>query len=153
MGRVYGVLDKKVGGIMLYEMLTGKVPYGGDSPFSVALKHKTEKPKDPRKRIISKRFQVKLVSKKLLLPALIILGLSFFAIILWQKASRKGPALIPSERPSLAVMYFKNNTIFLRRPETIFLSDPSKQSCPGKKLLDEKAGGHDIQKRENKMDG
>jgi len=35
-------------GIILYEMVTGQVPFQGDSPLSTALKHKTEKPRDPR---------------------------------------------------------------------------------------------------------
>lgn len=35
-------------GIILYEMMTGRVPFEGDTPLSIALKHKTEIPKDPR---------------------------------------------------------------------------------------------------------
>ena len=35
-------------GVILFEMLTGRVPFGGDTPFAVALKHKTETPPDPR---------------------------------------------------------------------------------------------------------
>lgn len=35
-------------GTILYEMLTGRVPFQGKSPISIAFKHKTEKPKDPR---------------------------------------------------------------------------------------------------------
>ncbi len=35
-------------GVILYEMVTGKVPFEGDTALSVALKHKTEAPKDPR---------------------------------------------------------------------------------------------------------
>jgi tetratricopeptide (TPR) repeat protein len=35
-------------GVVLYEMLTGKVPFEGDNALSVALKHKTETPNDPR---------------------------------------------------------------------------------------------------------
>jgi serine/threonine protein kinase/tetratricopeptide (TPR) repeat protein len=35
-------------GVVLYEMLTGKVPFEGDNALSVALKHKTEIPHDPR---------------------------------------------------------------------------------------------------------
>jgi serine/threonine protein kinase/Tfp pilus assembly protein PilF len=34
-------------GAILYEMLTGKVPFEGDTALAIALKHKTEKPKDP----------------------------------------------------------------------------------------------------------
>ena len=35
-------------GVILYEMVTGKVPFKGDTALSVALKHKTEVPADPR---------------------------------------------------------------------------------------------------------
>ncbi|MCK4646214.1 MAG: protein kinase [Candidatus Aminicenantes bacterium] len=35
-------------GVMLYEMMTGRVPFEGDTSLSIALKHKTEIPKDPR---------------------------------------------------------------------------------------------------------
>ncbi len=34
-------------GVVLYEMLTGRVPFRGDSPISVALKHIQEKPDKP----------------------------------------------------------------------------------------------------------
>jgi serine/threonine protein kinase/tetratricopeptide (TPR) repeat protein len=36
-------------GIILYEMLTGRVPFEGDTPLSIAVKHKIEPPPDPRK--------------------------------------------------------------------------------------------------------
>jgi serine/threonine-protein kinase len=36
-------------GVILYEMVTGGVPFKGDTAFSVALKHKTQLPQDPRK--------------------------------------------------------------------------------------------------------
>ena len=35
-------------GVILYEMVTGRVPFDGDTPLSIALKHKTEAPPDPR---------------------------------------------------------------------------------------------------------
>ncbi len=35
-------------GIILYEMVTGKVPFEGDTSLSIALKHKTEMPENPR---------------------------------------------------------------------------------------------------------
>ncbi len=36
-------------GAILYEMLTGKQPYGGESSLSIALKHKTDPAPDPKK--------------------------------------------------------------------------------------------------------
>jgi serine/threonine protein kinase len=35
--------------VILYEMVTGSVPFKRDTAFSVALKHKTKLPSDPRK--------------------------------------------------------------------------------------------------------
>jgi serine/threonine-protein kinase len=36
-------------GIILYEMVTGSVPFKGDTALSVAIKHKTQIPSDPKK--------------------------------------------------------------------------------------------------------
>ncbi len=35
-------------GVILYEMATGRVPFEGETPLGIAMKHKSEKPKDPR---------------------------------------------------------------------------------------------------------
>ncbi|GAI38692.1 unnamed protein product, partial [marine sediment metagenome] len=35
-------------GVILYEMVTGRVPFEGDTSLSIVLKHKTEIPRDPR---------------------------------------------------------------------------------------------------------
>jgi serine/threonine protein kinase len=35
-------------GVIVYEMVTGEVPFKGNTPFSVALKHKSEFPREPR---------------------------------------------------------------------------------------------------------
>ena len=35
-------------GVIMFEMVTGQVPFRGDTPLSVALKHKLETPPDPR---------------------------------------------------------------------------------------------------------
>ncbi len=34
-------------GVILYEMLTGEVPFKGETPLSIAIKHKSEAPRDP----------------------------------------------------------------------------------------------------------
>lgn len=36
-------------GIILYEAVTGRLPFEGDTPLSIAVKHKIEMPSDPRK--------------------------------------------------------------------------------------------------------
>ncbi len=52
-----GFIDEKSDlyslGIALYEMVTGRVPFDGDSPVSVALKHIQEKPIEPVKIVPS----------------------------------------------------------------------------------------------------
>ena len=35
-------------GIVLYEMVTGRIPFEGDTPLSIAMKHKTEAPQNPK---------------------------------------------------------------------------------------------------------
>ena len=35
-------------GVILFEMLTGELPFTGDTPFSIGMKHKGEEPRDPR---------------------------------------------------------------------------------------------------------
>jgi serine/threonine protein kinase/tetratricopeptide (TPR) repeat protein len=35
-------------GIILYEMVAGQLPFEGDTPFTVGMKHKSETPRDPR---------------------------------------------------------------------------------------------------------
>ena len=35
-------------GVILYEMTTGHVPFEGDTPFTIGVKHKSERPRNPR---------------------------------------------------------------------------------------------------------
>ncbi len=144
-------------GVILFEMVTGSVPFKGDSALSVALKHKAQLPQDPRKlnpeisedmsRLIlvcmekdrERRYQraeelledlrnieegfplgtkirprretfgIGLIRRKLFIPALVIV-LVIIGIIIWHPWSQKETVPLPSDKPSLAVMYFQNNT-------------------------------------------
>jgi tetratricopeptide (TPR) repeat protein len=150
-------------GVILFEMLTGRIPFEGETPISVAMMHKSVKPPVPKKfnaqipddlsRIVLKclekdrkdRYQdvgdllsefqameeglptservipkgtpvtekeitLSLKPKKALIPLLVILALVVITLGIRQFVSKKEAVLIPSDKPSLAVMYFKNNT-------------------------------------------
>ena len=151
-------------GVILYEMVTGRVPFEGDTPFTVGIKHKSETPKDPRalneqisgdlssvilkclekdkdkryqsaqevrselvniaagiptteriipekKPITSREITVTLGLKKLFVPALVFVGLIATAVILWQFVLKKDATPpVPSDKPSLAILYFENNS-------------------------------------------
>jgi tetratricopeptide (TPR) repeat protein len=150
-------------GVILYEMMTGQVPFEGDTPFTIGVKHKSEIPKDPkgindqipedlskvimrclekdkdkryqsagevrseleniekgiptteriipeRKPFTSREITVTLGIKKLFFPALIVAAIIIAAVVIWQLLPQKETILPPSGKPSLAVMYFKNNT-------------------------------------------
>jgi tetratricopeptide (TPR) repeat protein len=150
-------------GIILYEMLTGRVPFEGDTALAVAVKHKTEMPKAPteynkqipedlshlimrclekdkekryqsvdelsselsniekgvptaertipeRKPLTSREITVQVSVKKLLLPAAVAAVVIIAALFIWKLLPKKETGALPSGKPSLAVMYFENNT-------------------------------------------
>ena len=151
-------------GVILYEMVTGRVPFEGDTPFSIGVKQKSEIPRPPKEineqipedlnRVIlkcmekdkEKRFQgvgelhselmglekgiptterivperkpltsreitVQFSLKKLLIPAIVIVAVVSIGLILWQVLPGKKTApLATSGKPSLAVVYFMNQT-------------------------------------------
>jgi len=150
-------------GVILYEMVTGRVPFEGDTALSIALKHKSEAPRNPREinaqipedlnRLIlkcmekdrEKRFKgadellselvtieqgiptaekviprripltareitLQFKLKKLFIPAVVVIALVIISVIIWRIIPQKEVVPIPSDKPFLAVMYFKNNT-------------------------------------------
>jgi len=150
-------------GIILYEMLTGRVPFEGDTALSIAMKQKGEMPKDPKslnpsipddlsrlilkcldkdkvqryqsatelrgeldriekgipaaKRIVpekkpftSREITVKFKLRKLYLPALGLLLVAAAAIVFWKVLAKKKAAPPPSGKPTVAILYFENNT-------------------------------------------
>ncbi|NIM59421.1 MAG: protein kinase [Candidatus Aminicenantes bacterium] len=150
-------------GVILYEMATGRVPFEGETPFTIGVKHKSEEPRDPkelneqipedlshvilkclekdkekryqspgevhaelskmekgipttervipeRKPLTSREITVQFTLKKLFIPALVVVAVIVAAVIVWQLLPKKEAVFIPSDKPSLAVMYFKNKT-------------------------------------------
>ncbi len=150
-------------GVILYEMVTGRLPFEGDTPLSVAVKHKTEAPQNPkeintqipedlsrlilrcmekdkekryqsagevraeleniekgipttekvipkRKPLTSREITVTFGLKKLFIPGLVIVALVLIGVIALQFLPPKKSVPLPSGKPSLAVMYFENNT-------------------------------------------
>jgi len=150
-------------GVILYEMVAGRIPFDGETPFSIALKHKSEKPQDPteinpqipenisrlimrclekdrekryqtaeelladigkieegipteervipkRRPTISREITVTFNLKKILIPALAVVALAVIALLIFKPFPEREVVPAPSDKPSLAVMYFKNNT-------------------------------------------
>ncbi|MDH5385787.1 MAG: protein kinase, partial [Candidatus Aminicenantes bacterium] len=150
-------------GVILYEMVTGRVPFEGDTPFSIGVKQKSEIPRPPKElneqipedlnrvilkcmekekekrhqsvgelhselmdlekgiptteRVISERkpftsreITVQFSLKKLMIPGLAIIAIITAAIVIWQLIPKKATVLTPSDRPSIAILYFMNET-------------------------------------------
>jgi tetratricopeptide (TPR) repeat protein len=150
-------------GVILYEMVTGRAPFEGETPLGIAMKHKSEVPPDPRqinaqltedlsrvimrclekdkekryqtagevssellniekgmptterivpekKPITSREITVKFSLRKLFLPALIVVAVAIIGLIIWRFIPRKEAMPVPSDKPSLAIVYFENNS-------------------------------------------
>jgi len=150
-------------GIILYELVTGKLPFEGDTPLSVAVKHKIEEPRAPQdinaqipgdlNRVIlkcmakdkkeryqsaqellsdlkkieegvpttekfipkkktqtSKQITLNIEPKKIWIPALIVLAAAVLIFMIIKFIPKRMITAKGDGRPSLAVMYFENNT-------------------------------------------
>jgi serine/threonine protein kinase/Tfp pilus assembly protein PilF len=150
-------------GVILYEMVTGRIPFEGETPLGIAMKQKSEMPKDPREfnaqipeelsrviltclekdkdnryqsagevrseldrietgmptteRIVPKRrpgtsreITVTFNLRKLFIPAFIVLAIVVVIFVILKLLPPKEILPVPSDKPSVAVMYFKNNT-------------------------------------------
>ncbi|MGD8536912.1 MAG: protein kinase, partial [Candidatus Aminicenantes bacterium] len=149
-------------GVIIFEMLTGQAPFSGETPYSVAFKHKTEPPPDPKEmnvqipeklsrvilkcmekakedryqkaeelfsdltqiekaiptteRVVPKRKpstvkekRISIGSKKLLIPALVVVLLAILVgAVLW--IFRGGESMLIAEPISVMVVDFQNLT-------------------------------------------
>jgi tetratricopeptide (TPR) repeat protein/tRNA A-37 threonylcarbamoyl transferase component Bud32 len=150
-------------GVILYEMLVGRVPFEGETLLGIAMKHKSQPPQNPkelnpqipddlnrmvlkcleknkekryqsagemlteigkietaipvtdrvvpkRKTVTAKQITVTFGVRKLVVPALVAVLVIAAGLILLRLLAKKRAAPPPSGKPSLVVMYFKNNT-------------------------------------------
>ena len=117
-------------GVVMYEMVTGRVPFDSDTPVSVALKHMQEEPIEP----------IKIKSE---LPQ------SVNDIIM--KAMRKDA----NERYQSATEMIRDLELALKHPEEQFVSAPSMGDFPTQKIsLDyaEKLQKQETRKKAGKLD-
>jgi serine/threonine protein kinase/Flp pilus assembly protein TadD/TolA-binding protein len=70
----------------------------------------TERFVPERKPLTSREITVQVSMKKLIIPAVIVLALAVIAVLIWQLIPQKGAISPSTDKPSLAIMYFENNT-------------------------------------------
>lgn len=151
-------------GVILYEMVTGRVPFEGETALSIAMKHKGESPKNPkeynaqisddlchlilkclekdrekryqsaaevgseltniekgkpttertapgRKPLTSREITLQFSLRKLFIPALILISVVIVGLVVWKVLLKdRTVPFSPSDKPSLAVVYFMNQT-------------------------------------------
>lgn len=150
-------------GIILYEMVTGKVPFTGDTPISITIKHVEEAPKSPkelaphipedlnhlilkclaknkehryqsamqlskelaeigesikdtkrvprrRKPTFFKHFTRPFGLPKYFFPFLVLVLAIALILSIWKPWEGRTSLPLPDDKPSLAILYFKNNT-------------------------------------------
>jgi serine/threonine protein kinase/Tfp pilus assembly protein PilF len=150
-------------GVILYEMVTGKVPFTGDPPISITIKHIEEMPKSPktltpqipdvlnqlimrclaknkeyrhksaeelrselaeigenskdtkkvpkvRRSIVFTEFTRPFGLPTYFFPFLVLILAAALVLVIWKPWSGRETAPVPTDKPSLAILYFKNNT-------------------------------------------
>jgi len=70
----------------------------------------TERIVPERKPLTSREITVQVSMKKLFVPASIVLAIAAAAVLIWQFLPRKSAFSLLNGKPSLAIMYFENNT-------------------------------------------
>jgi serine/threonine protein kinase/Tfp pilus assembly protein PilF len=86
-----------------------------------------------KKPLTSREITVQFSMKKIYFPALAVIALAVIALIIWSPWSNKTAIPIPSDKPSLAVLYFENNTgdedlDYLRRALSLLITTDLGQS-------------------------
>jgi len=70
----------------------------------------TERIVPEKKPLTSREITVQVSMKKLFIPASIVVAIAIVAVLIWQFLPRKSEVSLSNGKPSLAIMYFENNT-------------------------------------------
>jgi serine/threonine protein kinase/lipopolysaccharide biosynthesis regulator YciM len=139
-------------GVILYEMITGKVPFSGETPISITLKHIEESPKNPKSlaphipesldqliiKCLAKNKELRpknageLISdlakieenikdttkipktrrsiRAYFFPFLVLILAAVLVSVVWKPWQSKATSPLPADKPSIAILHFKNNT-------------------------------------------
>jgi serine/threonine protein kinase/tetratricopeptide (TPR) repeat protein len=150
-------------GVIFYELMTGRVPFEGDTPIAIGIKHKDEHPTPPkqivqqipeeldrtilkclekdrndryqsaeellyeldriaegvppterivpeRKPTTAKEKTMASAFKKVFIPALVVIALVILILAIWKLPPQKGTDTLSMDKPSIAVLPFKDNS-------------------------------------------
>ncbi|TET69202.1 MAG: tetratricopeptide repeat protein [Candidatus Aminicenantes bacterium] len=70
----------------------------------------TERIAPEKKPLTSREITVKFSLRKLFLPAIVVIAVAIIGLIIWRFIPRNQAMPVPSDKPSLAIVYFENNT-------------------------------------------
>ena len=114
-------------GVVMYEMLTGRVPFESDSPVSIAIKHLQEKPVSPKEYNIAIPLAVEAIILKAMSKEQSMRYQSSAGLLDDLYAAQKQPDIVPEEVPELA------NNFSTRKIPAVNIAEVNEQAEKEKK--------------------
>jgi len=121
-------------GVVMYEMLTGRVPFESDSPVSIAIKHLQEKPVSPKEYNIAIPLAIEAIILKAMSKEQSMRYQSSAGLLEDLYAAQKSPDNVPEEVEELA-NNFSTRKIPAIKPDDIKQQKPQKNSSDKKAVI------------------